>query len=310
MFWVLGFLSGLTGLAINLLIRFLSRWFLASSASEGVLDSLASQTEQMLWLGLGRLIGGTIVLFILGIIFWSLAAAAEGGIIQAIIWQRQGRPVSFRQSWRAGFGYLGRLIAIDTLIFVPLFILLLFGMLLASSALFGVVYAGTRPGTDISDLLTYLTLAGGGVLALLFLVVPIALTTFLLRLLAFRGAIVERLDARKSIGRAWGIARKNPTSVLALALLLWVIRYLIGLPASLIGLSATTLSITPILFPGINIDWLGPAEAVLSAVGIILSILAIFAGAILNAFSITTWTLAYANWAEKLPRAKEDRLPE
>ena len=58
MLWVLGFLSGLTGLAINLLTRILSRWFFASSTRASVLDSLTSQTDQTLWLG--RLIGGTI----------------------------------------------------------------------------------------------------------------------------------------------------------------------------------------------------------------------------------------------------------
>ena len=308
MLWVLGFLSGLTGLAINILIRILGRWFFASSTRASVLDSLTSQTDQTLWLG--RLIGGTIAFFVLGLLFWLLAAAAEAGIIQAITWLRQGQPVAFRQSWRTGFGYLGRLIAIDTIIFIPLFILLLFGLLLASSALFGVAFIGTRPGNDLSDLLTVLTVAGGGVLAVIFLAVPIALLTFLLRLMAFRGAIVERLDARESIGRAWDLARKNPTNVLAIALLLWVIRYLIGLPASLIGLSATTLSITPILFPGINIDWLGPAASVLSTVGIVVSIMAILISAVLNAFSITTWTLAYNDWAEKLPRTKTGSLPE
>jgi hypothetical protein len=71
-----------------------------------------------------------------------------------------------------------------------------------------------------------------------------------------------------------------------------------------------TVSISPILFPGLDRDWLEPAKSVFSTLGIVMRLLAILIGAVFNAFSIAAWTLAYADWAEKLPGAKAGRLPE
>jgi hypothetical protein len=303
MLWILGLFSGLTGLAIDFLLRIPARWLISTTSIEELLDGLATQSGQIFLLA--SLIGGTIALFILGILIWLIGAAAEGGIIYSISRLEVGRTVSFRHAWRAGFGYIGRLIAIDTIIFLPLFVLLMLGLLLASGAMFGAVIMAAEPANDVSSILTLLTAIGGGVLALLCLAAPIAIFTFLLRFLAFRAAIVEDLAARESISRAWKIMRANPGSVLALALLLWVLGYLVGLPAGLADLSAMAFSLLPELFPSLQMDLLLSAETILSIISTILSILAILIGAVISAFSITTWTLAYAGWSNDLPSPQD-----
>lgn len=304
--WLLGFVTGLTGTAPNLFIRIPGRRILDSATRIDLLDRLASSSEQPLWIL--PLIGGTIALLVIGILLWLLAVIAEAGVIQSVAWQSDGQSISFGRTWKAGTRYLGRLISIDTIIFFPVFVILLLGLLLASGSLFGAIIYGSTAGNNLSDVFKFIGVAGGGILALLCLVIPVALATFLLRLLAFRSAIIEGKSARDSIRRAWEIARNFPANILALAIMLMVIRYLISLPGSLIDMSAMTVSLGGVFTTNLEMSWLASLESLLFNFGFLVQLLTLFIGAVLNVFILVAWTLAYRDWAENLTQEQMEEL--
>ncbi len=244
-----------------------------------VFDSLAAAGWEQFstWL-----LSGTAVLFIISTAYWLAAAIAQGAIIGAVIDLDAERPSTFRLAARQGWGYLGRFIAIDALVFFPLFLLLLLLMLLVMGGILAIAYLSFQGG-GVKEVTAVLAIGLICLLPLTCLLFPIGLLTSAFRTLAFRDTAVCQTGARESIRHTGQIIRRQWGNVLILLALLWGIQYLPGLLLSLLtmGLGAVT-AVSPALT-----GWLGWLVAGVTAVPL----------AILHAYSAAAWTLAYQELA-------------
>ena len=275
--WPLGLVVAL-GNVIGMVLRVgywpqLRNWF--DNPLPTVIDPLAAAEPTPLF---AWLLGGSLLFLIVSLGYWLVATLAQGAIIRATIDLAAHRPASLRSTLRWGWRWLGRFVAIDTLVYLPLFLLTLLLMLLALALLVALAWLLLRPSSTDS-LAAALALGLVCLLPLAILLLPVGLLTAAFRTLAFRDAAVCERGARDSIRQTWALIRRRWGGLLVLWLLLWGLGYLPGL---LLGVGTLPLTLLTAARPSFS-GWLGWGAGAVAAVP----------WAILHAFIAVTWTLAY-----------------
>ncbi len=292
--WIFGLLASLGGLLANLTGRLLFDRLPFLEMVTGGLEGWAI-VEALLEPYL--LFGSALALFLWGIIAWLASAIADGALITGVAQLDQGEEISLGQLFSAGYRLLGRFVAIDTILFLPLFLLLLTLMIIGAGGFAGLVVAATHPDVAVADLLLVSGIAGAVALPFFCLLIPIALGIAALRLLAFRSAALENLGPWASIRRAWGVLRAKLLPFTGLAILLWALRYLVGLPFRFLGLILLGLGVAmPVMAA---LDLAGPSPGSRTGLMVASLLVALVAGlvkAVLKAFVSGAWTLSYRQW--------------
>lgn len=291
--WGLGVLSvggsGLSRAALRLLLRPVDLL-----SAEALPRALAAE------LPAGRLVVVATGAFLLFLFFWLLALWGEGGLIWAAGTGGDGQPLQAGAALRAGRRLLLPFVALDTLLFFPLFLLILVVMIGATLILVGLIW-GVEGGAPVESAL------GGSLLAFLFcllpllcLAVPISILVFLFRILAFRVAALEGEGARASVRRAWGLLRRFPGSVLLAAMLLGGVGYAVSLLLGLLLLPLQGL----LTIPGAVSLLAGekPAPETLALPLLLTGLIALVeigVRAMVHAFTSAGWTLTYQELARQ-----------
>lgn len=240
-----------------------------------------------------------LLIFVAGLLLWLLNALAEAGLIYSVHAAQAERAVPGRDAWATAWRYLARFIAVDTLLFLPLFLIALLLLLLGSGLFIAFVLGIDRAVLDINQALALL--GSGSLLCLLPLLClsgPTLLLILLFRLLAFRAVVLDNLDTRHSLRAAWQQMRRHPLPILIIAALLWGIGRMVGLVVGLITLPLDFLSATSLL--AVLTGRAAPAglSPLLIVGSLFLTLLTLLVAAALHAYSATVWTLAYSAMRE------------
>jgi hypothetical protein len=221
---------------------------------------------------------------ILTLFYWLIITFAEGGLVGAVLSVRRQETVDKTAVFHWGRRLLWRFLAIDAIIFIPPFLLLLLALLLPSGALMATVWL--EPQTTSFELLALSLLLGtfGGCL-LLCLALPLLPLTLLWRTLALRETAVRSPTIRTAIKQSLQTARTHPAEILILALLLW------GLVLTThFLLSAVTWPLFALL-TGLPVNLSAP-------LGLLLTVLRAIPQAIVQTYFIIAWTLGYIGIVE------------
>ncbi len=198
------------------------------------------------------------------LVVWFVTTLAEAGLILIIGRAQTGQtPLSPLALLREMRRLLLRLIAIDTLLFFPLFIVLLTAELIVLGGMAYILFSGTLNLQAIAGPLALSLLC---TVSLLCLAVPIGLLTLLFRLVAFRVAAVDDRHTKSSIRYAGHLLKQQWLNFLLVGLVLIIIRLLAD---GVLGLLQAPLP-----------AWLG-------------ALLTLPLTAVLHAFYSAVWTIAY-----------------
>lgn len=270
--------GGATSILLNLSLpadwHHLDQWLAQMEA--GITDPsllLGRMDDLLLW--------GTLLLFWVLLAGWFTFALAEGMVIYTVTNAEEERPVAFGSALRACWSWLGRFVAIDAAVFLPLFLLILILLLLAGGTLIGSVAAGSQQ--DLSGFLLPLGIGGLCLLPLLCLVGPLGVVTAVFRGLAFRDTAIYKMGVRDSMRHTWAVVRTHMGFFLIVTGLLWGLQTLLRLGVSLVSLTVV-ISVLPFM------------ATVRPLITVILGLLAIFVlllEAVLHTFTAVTWTMAY-----------------
>jgi hypothetical protein len=293
--WVLGLLATAGTLSFNLFFRILTlRW----RAGTVELDQFDLQEALELFTSPATLIGFVLALFLLAILFWLLNTVAEGSLIVAARGVEEGRPLTLSESLRRGLGLIGRFVGIDTLLFLPVLFLTLALMLVGFGAMVGLVLVATRPAVQAADLRLVAGLTTAVSAPILLLMLLSAIIIMVMRTLAFRAAALEGLTAGASIRRAWRLLRRKALPVTLMALVLWALRSVVGMPLRLASFALVVAGLGQFTLAASGTMELPAAiGAILSAAGLIVALLSGLLAAIMNAFASTSWTMGYGQWS-------------
>jgi hypothetical protein len=295
--WVLGLLATAGGLLLSLFWRSVA---LSRPVSELQLDQFGSTRTLERVISPATLIGGVLLIFLAVLTFWLLSAIADGGLIVAVRAIEQGRPLRLAESISAGIGLIGRFIGIDTVLFLPLFLLALALMLVGMGGLGGLVLAATRPGAQIGDLLLVVGLSTAVSLPIVLLMLITGAIVLVLRSLAFRAAALEGLNTGQSIRRSWHLLRNKLLPITLLALVLWALRSLVGMPLRIVTLALVAADLGQFFLAASN-----PAQSggefswLLAIAGLIVALLSGLVAGVMHAYGSASWTMAYGQWVDE-----------
>jgi hypothetical protein len=245
----------------------------------------------------GVLIGGMVAIFVIFTVVWMASTIGEAALIWAVAGYDDGRSHSLREMLSTGTGLLARFIAIDTVIFLPLFLIFLVQLLIVGGGLIAAIIYLIQPGAVLENLIPVAVIAGLAVVVLLALAVPVAIVTFLIRLIAFRSAALEDLPTRPSIRRAWQVIRRKIWDIIVVFLLLYAVNYGIGILTSFL---VAPFSIGGfIFFAGPIMQGQLPPEARINAFSLLIalvSLINVIPTLFYRVFYSAVWTLAYREW--------------
>ena len=252
------------------------------------------------WSQYGGLILGLICFFIiLGIVFWLIRLAAQGGLIEAVDRIETGEKMSFGSAFSAGVARIGGLIGLHLLINLPFII---FGLIF--SVVGGSFFmTALRQGGEISEAMggtfAILAVCGGLVGCLL---VPVGIIVQIVYPFAQRGLLLQQLGVMDSIRHGWQVVRSNIGDVILLIIAFLVIGFLFGLVTAVFTIPLAFLAAGPFILDAIqgNEISFGMTEiATLAFGGICLGFLAAAVNSVLTAYRSATVTLAYQHFLEK-----------
>jgi hypothetical protein len=286
-----GFLASLATFVINLVLRLIFESFLLLDFPYSNLDSFFNQlpSEYAAWIT-----GGFILLFVGFVVAWIINTIAEGALIRGISGSRQGIDLTFGQAWTAGVHLLKQFIAIDTILFLPVFLILLLIMLIVFGTLVALILAGLNPGISIGNLLTIGSAGSVVTVPLACALIPVIVLVYLLRIFAFREVALADRNSVESIRNALQMIWTMKGPIAILALMLWALRYAARLPFQLLSLLLIALSLT--------IPFSAPAKpipiVVLTLSGVMIAVSTWVIGSVLVVYTSAVWTLAFEEFLE------------
>lgn len=291
--WGIGFLAASLGLISNTVLRLGGRWgFSRLLVDPATLE--ARVTDLATWLiQPGTWVTGLVLLMAWFLVVWVVMTIGEGGMIVAAASHQKGQPLRFDQALRQGARLLGPFIAIDTILFFPLFVLILLVLLLGAGSFFVGILLGTRSNEPLALLLP-LVVGGGLSLLLSILMIPVTLLTFVFRSFAFRAAALANLGVRESIRHTWQLMRQKSGPVIAVTALILGSNYALTLVMALVMMPVSMMTGLPDFAAasrGFSPDVLfSPATVILTLLTVLFTYLVQVA---ITVMVSTLWTVAY-----------------
>jgi hypothetical protein len=255
-----------------------------SNRSPGSLPNFASFPQQAAaWLShnFGVVVMASVLIVVLGIAFFVLAAVCEGALVRASAEHDAERPFGLGRAWQSGVATMGTIIRFRLLLIalgLPVFIVLL-------GLVAGLVLAILSHSTGLAVAL--------GLLALFVFLAAIVYAIYLsfLDRLGMRAVVLELLRARAALVRGHRLLVKRLGRVLLVWLLSIVTAIVVGIGATIV----LAILVVPAVFAGAaaytaGSPWLGLVIAF--AVLILLPVVLVVEG-FLAAQMSTYWTVAF-----------------
>lgn len=293
--WLLGLFMGINSLVFSLVRPFLrgllpDQWFEIDYWLNIVQTGNLPAADFALNIDrLGTyLLGGSIGLFIYVVIFWVVVTVSEGAIIGSANEYTQSRPSTFSRALRLGLGYLKRFAAIDAAVFLPLFLWLLFMLVIALINTIGIAYLSLQTATETNTIVGVYVVGWLCVLALGCLIIPITFVSVWFRTLAFRDAAILNHGVRESIRHTRQVIKQNFGVILVMTIILYGLSYLLGWLLSFLSLPLAALTAVPLATGLSSISGMMAAGA-----NLLISLLLALLKGVLHAFTAVAWTLTY-----------------
>lgn len=245
---------------------------LINADSVQILTTIETRLTDTSWLT------SAVIIFFFALLFiWLISTIAEGGLITAAGTQPE-RPLSFTAGLQAGWRLLWRFILVDTVLFFPVFLVALAILLVTFGTFISIALQFEEGGPPPVRAFTGMMAC---VVPLACLLLPVALLTFLSRIIAFRAAALNDLKTRPTLHHTWQIFRKQFVHIVIIAIIVVAIRTAVGLIRSfvLIPIGLLTASFT--------------SDAILITAELVTFTISLLIAGLLHAYTSTLWTRFY-----------------
>ncbi|MDZ4180924.1 MAG: hypothetical protein U1E29_17115 [Coriobacteriia bacterium] len=278
--WLFGFLVGGSGVSGN---SNMSGY--TTNSSEMTAEQSAQFDQAFSWVAdnVALIVGITAMLVLVGICFWVISIAAQGGLIHLSSQADEGIAPTVREGFTVGFHSWGRVFLIGFALYAPFAFMI---ALIVTPTVVLPIAAAIRAGDAGSiGALVAVLLGMAGVLIveiILFAIVGVALG--MIEMLALRHGVLDGLPAIQSIKTAFHDLRTRFLDVF----LMWLVTLGVGLVVGI--LFGVVAAMFAVLIVGTAIAGLGQLAV---AIGFVMVLLFIVPGAIATAYYSTLWTVFY-----------------
>jgi hypothetical protein len=247
------------------------------------LDQLAGQAEHYLPL----IIAIAVLLFLIGVVFFVLTFAAQGGLIHLVNEAEERRAVRAGDGWRIGFRLWGRIFLLDFIVGLPILVLVLIFVVIFGASLVSIIAGGANAERAAAAAVAGI---GAGVTGLCCGVGLLVAASFAYSLiigpvtqLGLRYAVLEDRGAWMSLKTGWqDFWAKRGAFSMYVALWLASMAYGIALAAVLM------VFIIPTVILAVAGNLVGAA-----AVLVVAALVGMVPGAIFGAFHSAAWTIFF-----------------
>ena len=296
--WLLAFFAGEAGGRFNFNT---SSFRPPGTNGSGKAPDLAAINQQVSdWLAhnAGLIVAASVLIILLAIAFFVVAAVCEGAVVRAAAEHDAERPFGLGLAWRTGRATMGAIIRFRLLLIalalpvLAVFLVLAIGLLAAIAG---------RNGAVIAVLVLI------GILFILAAIVYGVALSFIDRLGA-RAVVLEQLGATAALGRGYRLLTKRLGRVLLVWLVSVVVGIALGIGFAIVGailvVPAAVIAIGAYA-SGSSLWWLAIAFAVLILLPVVLAI-----SAFLAAQGSTYWTIAFRRLEIDQPHAYAYPVPQ
>lgn len=297
--WLFGFLASMSAVLVSL-VRLAAgprvfRGFITHLEQLATQPSLIVNAIDRFWQQISLwLTSGIVVLTIISLVSWLIILLAQGGIIGTAVDFGSGRPIGFTQALKHSWNLLGRFVAIDTIVYLPLFLAVLLIMLLCFGILLSILISTMQAEATPVSLLTPLLIGGLCILPSFCLLVPLGMLTAAFRGLAFRDTAVLGTGIRQAMRHTWEVIKGNLAAILILGVLVWGFQVAIDLGLRLIMIPLYGLVTVPGFLTLIGNSTPVTLSTLASQfVSMVFELLVLFVQTIVHTFTAVVWTLAY-----------------
>lgn len=250
------------------------------------------------------MIGLLCIGLLLGIILWLVRLTSQAGLISAAARLDAGENVSLGSALSEGWRYLMRMVGLNVVLYLPLWIVAIVSFVGIIAAFGGVaaVLATAQEGAG-GPAAAGLTAAIAGLCSVCCVLVILALIINVIYPFAQRGVVLGNLGVFDSIGHGWRVIRNNLGDVIMLIILFIVLGILFGLVVSLVLLPLGLLAIGPTVFGMITGGTPSTGDIIyLIVAGLAIALISAVINSIYVTFRSVAVTLAYQEFLEK-PKA-------
>jgi len=234
------------------------------------------------------------VLVVIGIIFWVLSVAAQGGLVYGANEAAEERKPSLRAAWGVGFRYWGRTFMISLILGLPILVLVFVAVAIGIAMGIGGVALGDEAGG---------LAAVGGICLLLpifvVLVVGLAIVIGIIQPLAIRYGVLHNITFGEAIKRGWYDLRAKRG-----AFVFWLVMLLPGFAFGIILL----LLMVPFFLPAVAFA-LNEQFVIAAGLLVLGGLLMMVPTAIYGTFVSSAWTVFFRKMNGMEPAAASVHIP-
>jgi hypothetical protein len=226
------------------------------------------------------------ILLVIGLFFFVMTFAAQGGLIHLVNEAEEKRSVKAGDGWSAGFGRWGRIFLIDFLIGLPVIVLLVIFAAIFGASIVSII-AGSGQGSQSSAATSaILSGVGGMCCGLAFLVIATFAYSIVfgtVNQLALRYAVLEDRTAIESLKQGWSDVW-GKRGAIGMYFVMWATALVYSI----------ALSVALIVF-AIPLVIMAVAGNIVGAVGVgaLAGLLALVPSAAYGAFASSAWTIFF-----------------
>ncbi len=263
------------------------------------LESWRSSAQRLIdsgdWVQIALIIAAVVI--VIGVIWFILSVAAQGGIVRLAQDALAGRPIHGMDGWHAGFSLWGRVFGVSLVLLVPVVIVFMILAALGGAVMFW-SFAGHASIRESSTVLG--VLAGIGIIVGIAMI-PVSVVLGIMREIALRRVVLEEASVGRAISQAWQDLWGS-RGVWGMWLTLLIAGIISGIVFAIVMgiISAIIIVPTVLAFLASSRDvsfWLMVAAGVM----VIIAIPAATFGAAYSAFQSVAWTEFYERMMGRTP---------
>jgi len=232
-----------------------------------------------------------IIIFAIGIILFLISLVAKAGLVKSVNLISQNKKTSFRDGWKSGKKYFGKLFGLSILFFLVIFVLVI---VLAVPVVY-LIFAKSWADAILVGLFA------------IAIFIPLIFIFTLTKIFAELYIILSELSILNAIETGYDLLLKNIGNSIIFALLLFAV----GLAAAIILLPVAGIALLILVPTGIAFYYLSKIAFIIFLGFAIIFFLTVilFVSSIFQSFRMTAWVLFFREIA-KVEKPKAEKIAE
>ena len=232
------------------------------------------------------IIGFTVLLIFVGLLWSILGVAARGGLVTGVNAIEEGAARSTGELWRAGFSRFWSLVGLDILLKLPVVAVLLLMAVAIIAPIAGVIAAGGEPGPEV-----LVPICGSLVIGIPLSILG-SLVLGMMHVLALRYVMLGGQGAVQAARNSWGFLRARLKDTVLMWLINGGLNLAAGFALAIPVIAVVLVFVLPLMTAGVAEAW-GVLFGFAALLVVVMTVVSLLYNGIWGTFTSSLWTLFF-----------------